>query len=155
MTAILVHADQTREIDALLAAGKLNRLANDPRIAQRICPGARVVDLTPIALAPATVLVFYDYTDAGLFYPWRPDRRYWEGHYLFTTLRGKGAREVAQWMCRAVFDWTPAAGIVGEVPAEHRAARVMSRAIGCRLVGSSVDMYGRPSVLYLMERGHG
>ena len=153
MTAMMIYDTSTREIEALAGAIRLNRLVNRPGVLENICPGVpedKALDLSARALAPETVLIFYDDLNAGLFFP--HNKRLYEGHYLFATLRGKNARIVAQWMCRAVFDYTPAAGIVGQVPLAHRAARVMSRAIGCKPVGESVDCHGRSCITYLMER---
>lgn len=153
MTVLVVYGDSTREIEPLAGAIKLNRLANRPGILEHISPGVpegMALDLSARALAPETALIFYDDANAGLFFP--HGKRLYEGHYLFATLRGKAARVVAQWMCRAVFDYTPAAGIIGQVPRRHRAARVMTRAIGCRPVGESVDCHGRSCITYLMER---
>ena len=154
MTALMIYDASTRELEMLAGAIKLNRLVNRPGILEHIHPGVpegAALDLSARALAPETTLIFYDDLNAGLFFP-HPHTQFYEGHYLFATLRGKNARTVAQWMCRAVFDYTPAAGIVGLVPCEHRAARVMSRAIGCRPVGESVDCHGRSCITYLMER---
>lgn len=154
MTAIMIHEAQSREIDALAAATKLNRLANRPEILQNIYPGAETIDLTALALAPHTFIAFYDDGNAGLFYP-HGRALQWEGHFLFTTLRGKAAAAMGRWCCSALFDYTPAAGIVGQVPVEHKAARVMARAIGCLRVGPSVDALGRSCIRYVMERPNG
>jgi hypothetical protein len=154
MTAIMIHEAQSREIDPLLAAGKLNRLANRPEILPNIYPGADMLDLTPLALEPHTFIAFYDDCNAGLFFPHGRSMQ-WEGHFLFGTLRGKAARALGQWCCSALFDYTPALAIVGQVPLENKAARIMARAIGCRPVGRSVDLLGRACTRYLLERGNG
>ena len=154
MTAIMIHEGRSREIDALGAATKLNRLANRPEILVNIHPGADTLDLTPLALAPHTFIAFYDDLNAGLFFPHGRGMQ-WEGHFLFATLRGKAARAMGQWCCSALFDYTPALAIVGLVPLENKPARIMARAIGCRPVGRSVDVLGRACTRYVMERGHG
>ena len=56
MTAIMIHEGRSREIDALGAATKLNRLANRPEILANLHPGADTLDLTPLALAPHTFI---------------------------------------------------------------------------------------------------
>ncbi len=154
MTAIMIHEGRSREIDALGAATKLNRLANRPEILTNLHPGADTLDLTPLALAPHTFIAFYDDLNAGLFFPHGRVMQ-WEGHFLFATLRGKAARAMGQWCCSALFDYTPAVAIVGLVPLENKPARIMARAIGCRPVGRSVDVLGRACTRYVMERGHG
>lgn len=154
MTSLYVFEDHSREIEPLAGAVKLNRLINRPGIIENLYPNLPkdcTLDMTARVLAPETLLAFYDDGNAGLFFPY-PHTQLYEGHYLFSTLRGRNARIVAQWMTQAVFDYTPAAGIVGLVPREHRAARVMSRAIGCKPVGESVDCHGRSCITYLMER---
>lgn len=150
----MIHEGRSREIDALGAATKLNRLANRPEILANLHPGADMLDLTPLALAPHTFIAFYDDLNAGLFFPHGRGMQ-WEGHFLFATLRGKAARAMGQWCCSALFDYTPAVAIVGLVPLENKPARIMARAIGCRPVGRSVDVLGRACTRYVMERGHG
>lgn len=150
----MIFEDHSREIDPLAGATKLNRLVNRPEILQNIYPGAEQIDLTPLAMAPHTFIAFYDDCNAGLFFP-HGRALQWEGHFLFATLRGKAARALGRWACSALFDYTPAAAIVGQVPVEHRAARVMARAIGCRRVGPSVDALGRSCIRYVMERPNG
>lgn len=155
MTALMIYDASSLELEALAGAIKLNRLVNRPDILNHLYPGVPdgcALDLSARALDPDTLLAFYDDANAGLFFPHKPWPGHYEGHYLFSTLRGRNARIVAQWMCRTVFDYTPAAGIVGQVPLEHRAARTMSRAIGCTPVGTSVDCHGRSCITYLMER---
>ena len=154
MTAIMIHEGRSREIDALGAATKLNRLANRPEILTNLHPGADTLDLTPLALAPHTFIAFYDDLNAGLFFPHGRGMQ-WEGHFLFATLRGKAARAMGQWCCSALFDYTPAVAIVGLGPLENKPARIMARAIGCRPVGRSVDVLDRACTRYVMERGHG
>lgn len=154
MTAIMIHEGRSREIDALGAATKLNRLVNRPEILPNVYPGADSLDLTALALEPHTFIAFYDDLNAGLFFPHGRGMQ-WEGHFLFATLRGKAARAMGQWCCSALFDYTPAVAIVGLVPLENKPARIMARAIGCRPVGRSVDVLGRACTRYVMERGHG
>lgn len=151
----MVYDRETRELEPLAGAIKLNRLVNRPGILEHLHPGIgenQALDLSARALAPETLLTFYSDTEAGLFFPWKDDPRLYEGHYLFAHYRGKAARLLASWFCQAVFDYTPATGIIGQVPLTHRAARVMSRAIGCKPVGESVDCHGRSCITYLMER---
>ena len=62
----MIHEGRSREIDALGAATKLNRLANRPEILTNLHPGADTLDLTPLALAPHTFIAFYDDLNAAL-----------------------------------------------------------------------------------------
>jgi hypothetical protein len=155
MTTLFLTPGHPFEPDDLVGARFLNRLANRPDILSAINPTVAALDLTPLALSPGTVVVFHDEHNAGLFFPFGPGGKLWEGHYLFASLRGKPARDFAKQAVRMAFDRTPALAIVGQVPKEHRAARVMSRAIGCRPLGESVDDLGRACIRYILERGHG
>lgn len=154
MTALYLTPGHPWQPDDLVAARLLNRIANHADILPNVNPNVESLDLTPLALAPGTVIVFKDDHNAGLFFPYAAT--VWEGHYLFSTLRGREARDFAKQAVRMAFDYSPAAAIIGQVPKAHKAARVMSRAIGCRPLDESVDCLGRACIRYILERGsHG
>lgn len=155
MTTFWLTPGHHYQPDDIVGARFLNRLANRPNILKNINPTVETIDLTPLALSPGTVIVFKDELNAGLFFPYGAGGKLWEGHYLFDTLRGREARDFAKIAVQIAFDYTSAAAIIGQVPKEHKAARVMSRAIGCQPLDESVDVLGRACIRYLLERGHG
>lgn len=128
-------------------------LFNHPDIAPAIGPTeARPYDVSSFVADPYFTVVFHTPYDAGVFIPSTKEPFVWEGHFLYTTLRGRAAVEFSRFACQTLFDATPADAIVGNVPVERKDVRVMAIAIGCRRDGTSVDIQGRSCIRYIMER---
>lgn len=80
-------------------------------------------------------------------------RPVYNGHYLFpTNCRGKKAVTAAKEMINTVFTFYSAAGIVGEIPRENRAARVFTRCLGFKPYNTGESRFGVPCVYYMLKR---
>lgn len=128
-------------------------LTRHPEIQPWVAPGHAEPDLTNLNIPGTKVIgdlhgavVFRPQIEAG-----RPD--VYEMHYLFTEARrGKEALEHIRWAVKEMFTEHGATVICGAVPREHRASRVMSRALGAVPIGSHTDSFGRACVVYKLER---
>lgn len=129
----------------------LHYLANHPDIIRWVAPGRRTVDISRHN-QPGT-WIFGDAAGAVLFDPVAGLPNVYEMHYLFTeALRGKAALDHIRACVQVMFTDHDATVICGAVPREHRASRVMSRALGAQPIGSHTDSFGRACVVYKLER---
>jgi hypothetical protein len=77
----------------------------------------------------------------------------YQGHYLFTeALRGRAALLRAKEFLGDMFTTHGACVIKGTVPRSNRASRALTRALGFRPIGTSIDSFGRPCLDYTMDR---
>lgn len=129
----------------------LERLANHPDILPWVAPGLDSVDVA--AHDVSGLRVFGDDRGAVMFRPVAAEPGVFEMHYLFTQdLRGKAALDMIRRCVTTMFTDHCATAICGAVPREHRASRVMSRALGARPIGSHTDFFGRCCIVYVIER---
>jgi len=129
----------------------LTLLAHHPDIQPWIAPGMGQIDLSEWNVPGA--YIFGDFDGAVLFreLPHLPGA--YEMHYLFTEMRrGKEALDWIRYCVTSMFTEHDATVICGAVPREHRASRVMSRALGAQPIGSHTDSFGRACVVYTIER---
>lgn len=128
----------------------LNFVANQPEVLPNVAPGVDAVDLSKFFRNPNNRL-FGD--DRGVVIFGDHGSGIYEMHYLFTdALRGRKALLVSRDAIRIMFTLHGAQAICGAVPRSHMAARVMSRALGFRPVGTATDNSGRACITYLLER---
>lgn len=128
-------------------------LTQHPDIQPWVAPGHAAPDLTNINVPGCKIIgdqygavVFRPMAEAGT-------PHYYEMHYLFTeAVRGKAALDHIRYAVREMFTEHGAQVICGAVPREHRASRVMSRALGAVPIGSHTDSFGRACVVYKLER---
>lgn len=129
----------------------LHHLANHPDIRSWVAPGRSEVDVMRHN-QPGT-WIFGDMAGAVLFDPVNIADGIYEMHYLFTAaVRGKAALTIIRQAVQVMFTEREATVICGAVPREHRASRVMSRALGAQPIGSHTDSFGRACVVYKLER---
>lgn len=129
----------------------LHHLANHPDIIRWVAPGRREVDVSRHNVSGTWI--FGDEDGAVLFDPISVEKGIYEMHYLFTEARrGKAALDLIRSAVQVMFTEHEATVICGAVPREHRASRVMSRALGAQPVGSHTDSSGRACVVYKLER---
>lgn len=129
----------------------LHYLANHPDIIPMVAPGRSEVDI--MRHNQLGTWIFGDTDGAVLFDPVNIDEGIYEMHYLFTAaVRGKAALTIIRAAVEVMFTGHEATVICGAVPREHRASRVMSRALGAVPVGSHTDSFGRACVVYKLER---
>lgn len=129
----------------------LEYLANHPDIRSWVAPGRPHVGVSEFDV-PRMVLLG-DETGAVLFRPVEATSPIYEMHYLFTkAVRGQAALHRVREAFTVMFTDHGATAICGAVPREHRASRVMSRALGGRPIGSHTDFFGRPCIIYMLER---
>lgn len=77
----------------------------------------------------------------------------YEMHFLFTkAMRGKEALDFARAGLAHVFTAYDAAAIVGAIPLENRASRVMAAALRGEKVAEHPDHSGRMCAVYMLER---
>lgn len=134
----------------MLDTALLDHLANHPDIRPWVA-GAHSVDVAPLDVPGAQLIG--DSQGAVFFKPTRDVPSYFEMHYLFTeTVRGKQALALIRQSCTAMFTDHGAEVICGAVPREHRASRIMSRALGARPLGPHTDSLGRACIFYVLER---
>lgn len=129
----------------------LHHLANHPDIRSWVAPGRSEVDISRHNQPGAWI--FGDMAGAVLFDPVDTTKGIYEMHYLFTeAVRGKAALTRIREAVQVMFTEREATVICGAVPREHRASRVMSRALGAQPIGSHTDSFGRACVVYQLER---
>lgn len=129
----------------------LHHLANHPDVIRWVAPGCSAVDVSRYNVEGARI--FGDAAGAVLFAPVDIQAGVYEMHYLFTEARrGKEALDWIRHCVEVMFTAHDATAICGAVPREHRASRVMSRALGAQPIGSHTDCYGRACVVYKIER---
>lgn len=134
----------------MAALALLAFLANHPDIRPQVAPGLDYVDVR--AHDVPGLQVFGDERGAVMFRP-SDEPGIYEIHYLFTkAIRGKAALDFIRQCIALMFTEHSATVIGGAVPREHRASRVMSRALGFRPIGSHTDFFGRDSIVYSLER---
>lgn len=127
----------------------LSHLANHPDIKGWVAPGHETVDVSDFDKPGVELLG--DRDGAVLFRPIAPG--VYEMHYLFTgAVRGKAALDCIRKSVATMFTEHNATAICGAVPREHRASRVMSRALGARPIGLHTDSFGRACIVYAVER---
>ncbi len=128
----------------------LNLLVNQPEVLPHMAPGYWRVDMRGFFDRPGNLIVG-DAHGVVLFAP-MGDGKY-EAHYMLTSsLRGRDRFQRIKEAFTALFTYRDAVAIVGAIPRENRASRVMSRALGCRPIGEKVDSQGRPAIIYILER---
>lgn len=128
----------------------LNDVANSPEVLEYVAPGFPSIDLAPFFNDPHNVMIG-DARGLVLFI-WKGNGVY-EMHYLFTyALRGARALRVIKDAINAVFTIHGGRVVCGDVPRDHRASRVMSRAIGARPIRDTTDQAGRACIRYIIER---
>jgi hypothetical protein len=138
MDEIMSHLDEFR------------RIANDPGVLPFIAPGRPSVNTDHYFRSPGNVVV-RDSDGAVLFVALADD--WYEGHFLYTKRkRGRAALHFSRHALRVLFDERGAKGVIGVVDVRNKSARYMSRAIGCKPRGRSVDYYGRSCIEYVLER---
>lgn len=129
----------------------LESLANHPDVISWVAPGRARVDVSHFDVPG--VELFGDELGCVLFCPTAGHPGIFEMHYLFTPhRRGRAALEWIRHGVRVMFTQRGATAICGAVPREHRASRVMSRALGARPLGSHTDPAGRACIIYVIER---
>lgn len=122
-----------------------------PGIAERLSPFAETPPDAELVRATPCVVVLGDLDGMAIFY-YEGKQRY-DGHYVFPPwTRGKDALARARKFIDEMFDKHGAMTISGVVPRDHRAARLMSRALGFIPAGETADCHGRPAVVYRLER---
>lgn len=127
----------------------LEHLANHPDVIRWVAPGVERADVRHLDVPGARLIG--DRDGAVLFRPSEPG--IYEMHYLFTeACRGKDALDRIRHAVTLMFTVHEATVICGAVPREHRASRVMSRALGARPIGSHTDSSGRACIIYVLER---
>lgn len=135
----------------MTALQTINAIANQPEVLRFVAPGCDRVDLAGFFDRPANVAV-WDTLGAMLFGA-KGDGTY-EAHYLFTIgRRGKEALDFAREAFNTMFTTHGATAIFGSIVRDNRAARVMSRALGCIPCGEFIDERGEHRINYIMERG--
>lgn len=135
----------------MIGLALLDHLANHPDIRPQVAPGMAHVDVSEHAVPG--LQVFGDEAGAVMFRPVPDDPGVYEMHYLFTQgMRGRTALNRIRESVQVMFTDHGATAICGAVPREHRASRVMSRALGARPIGSHTDYFGRACILYVIER---
>lgn len=128
----------------------LNMLANQPEILPWVAPGFKSVDLSNFFNHPGNLMlgnvrgvVLFAELGEGL----------WSTHFLFTSsLRGPDALRAIKMAFNSLFTYRNCVAITGLIPRENRASRAIVRALGCRLIGHTVDQHGRACNSYIMER---
>lgn len=129
----------------------LNHVANHHEVLTRVAPGHATLDCSHHAVPGAAM--FGDAEGLVLFHPINLGNGVFEMHYLFTEgRRGKAALDQIRESVSTMFTARGATVICGAVPREHRASRVMSRALGARPHGPHTDSFGRACILYVLER---
>lgn len=129
----------------------LTHLANHPDIRAWVAPGVAHVDVSHHDIPGA--VGFGDELGLVLFRPIDLGAGVYEMHYLFTEARrGKEALAMIRAAVQVMFTARGATVICGAVPREHRASRVMSRALGARPHGPHTDSFGRACIVYVLER---
>lgn len=133
------------------ALDQLSRVVHQPEVLRWVAPGHVQVDLAHFN--EPGCYTFGDDDGLVLYCPIDIPQGIYEMHYLFTDeRRGKEALEQIRWACRVMFTEKGATAICGAVPREHRASRIMSRALGAVAVGSHTDHFGRDCIVYSLER---
>jgi hypothetical protein len=129
----------------------LNFVANQPEVLQEVAPGYAWVDLEKFFRNPNNKM-FGD--DRGVVIFAQIAGGAYEMHYLFSdAVRGRRAMLVARNAMEKMFTSHGATSIGGAVPRTHLPARVMTRALGFRPIGTTTDLAGRPCIVYKLERG--
>jgi len=135
-----------RVTDALV----LNAAVNHPSVLPAVAPGYESFDLAEFLRDKRNIAL--KYVDAvGIFRHVTGD--VYEAHYLFpSTVRGPCAKKAAKEMLRQMFTTYAAAAIRGNISREHRAARLMTRALGFTPLGRGRDASGHECVQYVLKR---
>lgn len=129
---------------------RFNAIVNHPDVLPYVAPGLPYVDARHYIHAPKNVCMLDDY-GAALFVYEGPG--VYTGHYLYTRRKkGKAAKDFSHSALSLMFDVIHADSVLGQVAETNLACRIMSRALGCKPVGRSVDSYGRSCINYLLER---
>ena len=136
--------------EQLWDAELLNRIANEPRNQQQL--GYTDIDLSGFFERPGNVALGNDKGVALFAYL---GRNKWEGHYIFSSeMSGDESIVLAREILDLMFTKLNASAILGQVLADNRPARHLTRALGFAPVGTSVSPSGRSCVNYKLERAH-
>lgn len=128
----------------------LNWVANQPEVLLNMAPGYESVELSKFFRDPKNVMLG---DDRGVLLFGHQGSGVYEMHYLFThALRGRKALLAAKTALKTMFTTYGATKIVGATPRDNQPARVMNRALGGRLTGTSIDGSGRCCLNYELER---
>lgn len=128
----------------------LNSLANHPDIRPYIGPGPEVLDLYEFFERPGNIMLG---NTLGVVCFIAMGDGYYSVHFLFTkALRGRDALQAIRMAFTSLFTNYNCVAITGLIPHENRASRVMAYALGGRLIGECLDIHGRPSSSFIMER---
>lgn len=128
----------------------LQRVANQPEVLAGVAPGYLRLDMSHFFERPGNVM-FGDDRGVVLFGDYGDHT--FDMHYLFTSsCRGRAAHLAIKEAISALFTYHNARAITGAIPRENRASRAMTRALGCRPTGVSVDSQGRDCITYVLER---
>lgn len=131
-------------------ARTLNAIANHRDVKYFVMPGDTRVDLSAFLEDPRNVVcgdqrgvAIFEYLGQG----------HYRGHYLFTpAVHGHELLEIGRKALKTLFTVHGARAIHGSTPRDNRAARIVNRALGFTLVGTSVDPAGRPCNDYKLDR---
>lgn len=128
----------------------MNRIANRPEVLPWVAPGHTDVDLSQFFDRPGNLMVG---NERGVILFGDLGEGLYSCHLLFTSrLRGSDALRAIKIAFSDLFTYKNCVAITGLIPRENRASRAMVRALGCRLIGQTVDLHGRSCNSYLLER---
>lgn len=132
-------------------AKALNTIANHYAVKYQVIPCLdTAVDLSDFLEDPRNV-AYGDERGAAIFE--YLGHGHYRGHYLFTPeISGHELLEIGRGALRELFTVYGACAIHGSTPRDNRAARVVNRALGFKLVGTSTDPAGRPCNDYKLDR---
>lgn len=133
----------------MMDANTLNRIANNPAVKYFVMPAETRIDLSSFLEDPRN-LVFGNARGAVIF-PYIGQGHY-QAHWLLVDIRGKEALDLGRKALRELFTIHSAHAIHGVTPRDNRAARLMNRALGFTLVGTTTDPAGRPCNEYKLDR---
>lgn len=128
----------------------MNRIANRPEVLPWVAPGFDHVDLSQFFERPGNLLVG---NELGVILFGDLGEGLYSCHFLLTNkLRGADKLRAIRMAFSSLFTYKNCVAITGLIPRENRASRAMVRALGCRLIGQTVDIYGRSCNSYMLER---
>ena len=138
------------KVDRVYDPVKLNRIVNHPDILPYVAPGYEEYDLADFILDRENIVLRVG--PAFSLFECRVDGEF-EGHFLFPPeWRGKRALSAAKKMLQEMFTTYDVSTINGHVPRGHRAARVLTRALGFQPVGASRNNADQDCVHYVLRR---
>jgi hypothetical protein len=128
----------------------LNDVANQPEVLAWVAPGHERIDLRAFFDRPGNLMLG---NPLGVVLFGNLGDALYSCHFLFTAkMRGPDALRAIKMAFSSLFTYKDCVAITGLIPRENRASRAMVRALGCRPIGETTDMYGRPCISYMLER---